>query len=74
MYLKDPKDDSPSVSLTFLVISFVLVTGCSISTILGYTKDTEPLMQLFYATAALYFGRRVSFGSKTFSGKETPNE
>lgn len=35
--------------------------------VLDQAKNPEPLMQLFYACAALYFGRRVSIGSKTFS-------
>jgi hypothetical protein len=70
MYLPDPKDGKPSVSLTMLGISFVTVLGFSISSVLEYTKEPGPLMELFYATAALYFGRRVSIGGKLFSGKE----
>ena len=74
MYLKDPKDGTASVTLTFLVVSFVLVVGFSVAAVLGHTKDTEPLMQLFYACSALYFGRRVTIGNKTYSNKETPSE
>jgi hypothetical protein len=65
MYLKDPKDGS--VSLTFLVASFVLAVGFSIAAALDQTKNPEQLLQLFYACAALYFGRRVNIGSKTYS-------
>jgi hypothetical protein len=72
LYLKDPKDGTQSVTLTFLVIAFVLVVGFSIATCLGHAKDADPLMQLFYACAALYFGRRVSIGNKTF-GKDAPD-
>lgn len=74
MYLKDPKDGKESVTLTFLVTSFILISGFSVACVLGQVKTVEPLMDLFYATAALYFGRRVTIGSKTFSGKETPSE
>lgn len=70
MYLKDPVTGIVSVSLTFLVTSFILVVGFSVSNILGYSKDPGPVMDLFYACAALYFGRRVQVGSKTFSSKE----
>lgn len=74
MYLVDPKDGKQSVTLTFLVVSFLLIAGFSVANVLDHAKDPEPLMQLFYACAALYFGRRVSLGNKTFSGKDTPNE
>lgn len=66
MYLKDPKDNQKSVTLTFLVIAFVLFAGFSSAGALGYTKDVNSLSELFYACAALYFGRRVKVGTKTF--------
>jgi hypothetical protein len=75
MYLPDPKDGKPSVSLTMLAISFVAVLGFSIASVLEYSKEPGPLMELFYATAALYFSRRVQIGAKTFSSKkETDSE
>lgn len=67
MYLKDPTTGLPSVSLTFLVISFVLLVGFSTANVLEYAKDPGPFLELFYACAALYFGRRVSIGNKSFS-------
>jgi len=70
MYLKDPKNGEVSVSLTFLVASFVLAAGFSIAAVLDQTKNPEPLMQLFYACATLYFGRRVNIGGKQYAGKE----
>jgi len=74
MYLKDPVTKEYSVSLTFLVISFALVIGFSIASVLDYSKTPEPLVDLFYACAALYFGRRISVNNKIFSGKEEPRE
>ena len=71
MYLKDPKDGTPSVSLTFLVLSFILAAGFSVAAALDQTKDPEQLMQLFYACSALYFGRRVNIGNKTYSSEES---
>ena len=70
MYLKDPKTGEQSVTLTFTIISFILLTGFSISSVLGYSEEPGPLMELFYASAALYFGRRFNVNGKTFSGKE----
>lgn len=70
-YLKDPKDGKQSVTLTFLVLAFLLVSGFSVSKVLGHSGDPDPLMQLFYACAALYFGRRVTLGNKTFGKDET---
>jgi len=77
MYLKDPTTGISSVSLTFLVASFVLLVGFSTSSVLDYSKDPGPFLELFYACAALYFGRRVTIGTKSFSvnnTKETPSE
>lgn len=72
MYLKDPTTQLPSVSLTLLGISFIVVLGFSVATALEYVKDPGPLTELFYACAALYFGRRVQVGTKNFSSdKET---
>jgi len=67
MYLKDPKDGKRSVSLTFLVISFTLFAGFSAATSLNYAESAGAFSELFYACAALYFGRRVKVGTKTFS-------
>jgi len=74
MYLKDPKNGLPSVSLTLAVVSFVLVLGFSIAAALGKSSNPETLLQLFCATAALYFGRRITIGKQTISNKETDNE
>lgn len=67
MWLKDPKTSEKSVSLTMLTVSFVSVIGCSFAQIFGYLDGTGPLMELFYATTALYFGRRVKFGKGEIS-------
>lgn len=67
MYLTDPKTNKKSVTLTFLVISFVLFAGFAAAVSLGYAYTTGALAELFYASAALYFGRRVNVGSKSFS-------
>lgn len=76
MYLKDPSTDKPSVSLTIFIISFVLVAGFSIAHMFGQGNEPDSLLDLFYACAALYFGRRLNIGNKTFSSNNTkePND
>ena len=58
MYLKDPKDGVPSVSLTMTMATWLVALGFCVNTAIT-TGNIDPLMNLFYATAALYFGRRV---------------
>lgn len=77
MYLTDPKTGKQSISLTFLVISFVLFVGFSGAQALGYAEGIGQFDNLFYACVALYFGRRAKVGSKVFSvsdSLEKPNE
>lgn len=70
MYLKDPKNDKPSVSLTMTMVTGLTALGFCINTAIGGNLD--PLMNLFYATAALYFGRRITSPKST--DKETVSE
>jgi len=58
MYLKDPKNGKGSVSLTLMMTSFAICVTASASFILGHIDTIGPVMELFYSTAALYFGRR----------------
>ena len=78
MYLVDPKDGKQSITLTFLVVSFVLFAGFSGAEALGHAENAGSFAELFYACAALYFGRRVKVGSKAFSvsseGQDSSNE
>jgi len=69
MYLVDPKNDLKSVSLTFLVVSYILLVIASVLQAGELIKSVGYLPELFYACSALYFGRRVKVGSKTFSSE-----
>ena len=70
MYLLDSKGEK-SVTLTGLIISFVLVIGFAIAWITGKVdREPGPLMELLWTFAALYLGRRLNFNGKMFSGKE----
>ena len=70
LWIRDPKTQESSVSLTLLVVSFVIVAGGLIG---KWTKllsaDTSDTFQLLYATAALYFSRKF-----TNSGKDNKLE
>lgn len=72
MYLPDPANENKkSVTLTGLVISFVLVVGFAIAFVLGKVdKEPGPLMELLWTCAALYLGRRLSFNGKSFGNTE----
>lgn len=70
MYLLDPKTNKRSVSLTFLVVTFILYTGFSVGKALELVNGIGSLAELFYACAALYFGRRVSINGKQFEVKQ----
>lgn len=71
MYLTDPKNGQKSVTLTFVVIAFLLFAGFACAGALGYAKEVNALSELFYASAALYFGRRVKVGNKTFETEKS---
>jgi len=66
MYLTDPKTGKKSVTLTFLIVSFIAFLTVSILTATGHMEESSSLAELFYACAALYFGRRVKVGGKSF--------
>lgn len=67
MYLKDPKDGKKSVTLTFLVFAFLAFAAFSAAQALGYAKSVGSFDELFFTCAALYFGRRMKVGTKSFS-------
>ena len=58
MWITDPKTGQKSVSLSLMIVSFCSIIGCSFAKVTGNLESTGPLLELFYATAALYFGRR----------------
>jgi hypothetical protein len=58
IWVVDPKDGKPSVSLTLVVISF-LICGVSIALeITDVTKETSMSFELFGAACGLYWGRK----------------
>lgn len=71
LYLKDPKDDKPSVSLTMSMATWIVALGFAIKLALG--GNIDPLENLFMVTTALYFGRRIT-GRNISTDKEKESE
>jgi hypothetical protein len=70
LWVQDPVQKSPSVSLTILVVTFLLVAGATVLHMLGKVSHTSAVVELFYSAAALYFGRRMSINGKSFSSEK----
>jgi len=70
-YFIDPKTNKESVSLTLMLVSFVILVVLSTLKAMESVSNVGAFQELFYATAALYFGRRVSVNNKLFSSTST---
>jgi hypothetical protein len=64
-YLKDPKTKEESVSLTLLIISVIALIVAGVCQVSGVVETTGPFLEFFGINAGLYFGRRLSIGSKS---------
>lgn len=60
LWLMDPKTKEKSVSLTLMIVSFVVLLIASTLHISQFTDNTSSLLELFYATAGLYLGRKFT--------------
>lgn len=69
MWLKREKDDE-SVSLTMMVVTFVILVVAVILELAKVVQSIGSTFEIFGATAALYFGRRLSFKGKVFDGSK----
>jgi hypothetical protein len=73
MWIKDPKSNEKSVSLTLMSIAFVIACLLVIGEALGKCKANSAYLELFYATAALYFSRKVNVKGSSFSMEQQGN-
>ena len=72
LLVQDPKQKEPSVSLTMLLVTFIVVLVAAGLDMAGKVKSTSVVTELFYACTALYFGRRFNIGGKQIGmDKET---
>ena len=59
-YLTDPRTKEKSVSLTMLILALLLVLVANILQLAKVTEDIGSSMELFYAAAGLYWGRKFT--------------
>jgi hypothetical protein len=71
LFIKDPKQKEPSVSLTMLVIAFIVAVVAAGLDMAGKVKSTSVTLELFWGVAALYFGRRATLPSKSVIDEKT---
>jgi len=69
LWLKDPKTNEASVSLTLLMISFLATVVAGVLNMTGIVATTSIFTELTYSCVALYFSRRFSFNGKSFSSE-----
>jgi hypothetical protein len=69
-YLVDPKTNIKSVSLTLLVVSFTATIIAAGLQIAGAVGNVSVLVELTLSTAALYFGRAMTFKGQTYSASK----
>lgn len=67
MYLKDPKTNEPSLTLTLMWISFYMLIAGSIAFILGKIDSIGPLLEIYVTNSTLYFSRRFTFQTKNLT-------
>lgn len=71
--LRDPKSGMASVSLTMMLLSFLVCIVGLIGKLAGPLDgiNLSEALTLFGVTASLYFGRNLSIGSKNSNGDST---
>ena len=74
IFLNDPKDKTPSVSLTLMVVSFITALGGAIAHMMGKVQDTSIVLEVFFATSSLYFGRKWTSSKNSVIESTTPEE
>jgi len=61
IWVRDPKTQEKSVSLTLVVLATLLYMGAIIADINGISISDNLIQEFWFGSCALYFGRRVSF-------------
>lgn len=68
MWVNDPKDGGPSVSLTLLIVFGAAALGANALAVFKQVQSTAGLDNLFFSALALYFSRRnITVGNKSYS-------
>ena len=67
LFIKDPKTNTRSASLTLVIVSFTALLIASILQIAEITNSIAALRELFGVTFAAYVGRRVKMTKDSVS-------
>ena len=70
-FVVDPKTKDASVSLTLLTVSFIAAMTAAWMHMFNKIDDTSIIIEIFYASCGLYFGRKININGKTFSSDVT---
>ena len=75
-WMVDPKNGKQSVTLTLMIISFILLVAGVIAMIFGKIDSIGPLLELYVTNTVLYYGRRAKLKTKNLSVEQegTSNE
>jgi len=72
LWIKDPISKLPSVSLSILLLSVVLVLLGVLSNFFVFLKgiNVDAAFNFFLVSAGLYFGRKLSFNGKSIDNEK----
>jgi len=74
IWVDDPKNNKPSVSLTAFWLTLILVLVLSVLEAAEKIKMPAYLLEVLVTTSVLYFGRRASFKTKHIEMDNKSNE
>jgi hypothetical protein len=66
-WVTDPKTKEQSVSLTILMVSLLAVFIAGGLQVAGVVSSTSVFENIFFSSCALYFGRKLNFGGKSYT-------
>ena len=70
MWITDPRTKLPSVTLTLGVFTLVLLVGVGFLNIYHKVDSVGPFESMFWSSCALYLGRRINIGGKSYSSDQ----
>lgn len=66
-WIIDPKTKEESISLTLMLVTFLIVSVLGVLESLEKVKSTGPFVEILLSFIALYFGRRMTFKGQSYS-------
>jgi hypothetical protein len=73
-FIQDPITKQPSVSLTNLVVSIILLLVATGLDLAGKVKGTSIVLEYFGVSSALYFSRRININGREFTSESEKKE